>query len=234
MSYPSYGGASAANASVLDRMTFVRKTYLHLAGAIGLFVALSAAFYSAGVGASILSMLGQSQYGWLLILGGFMIVGYLGQALARSKRSLAVQYLGLGIYAIAEAIIFTPLIFIAAKMAPGVLPQAAILTLAAFAGLTGYVLVTQKDFSFMGAGMALAGIVALGVIVCSVIFGFNPGIWFSGFMVLFASGAVVYSTSKVLHNYPTDQYVAAALDLFAAVALLFWYVLRILLELQRR
>ncbi len=215
-------------------MAFIRKTYAHLAGAIALFVGLSALLYTSGIGESIVKMLGTSRYGWLLILGGFMVAGYVAQSLARSSRSIGIQYLGLGMYAVAEALIFTPLIFIAAKMAPGVLPQATIITLAAFTGLTAYVMFSNKDFSFMGTGLAIAGFVALGVIITGAIFGFSLGIWFSALMVLFASGAVVYSTSNVLRVYPTDQYVAAALDLFAAVALLFWYVLRILLELQRR
>ena len=49
-----------------------------------------------------------------------------------------------------------------------------------------------------------------------------------------ACGTILYSTSKVMHDYQTDQYVAASLELFAAVALLFWYVLRLLMSLQRR
>ena len=108
------------------------------------------------------------------------------------------------------------------------------ITLAGFTGLTAYALFSKTDFSFLGPGLAIAGFVALGVIICGALFGFSLGIWFSALMILFASGAVVYSTSNVLRVYQTDQYVAAALDLFAAVALLFWYVLRILMELQRR
>jgi len=229
-----YGNASAYAAPLDARMVFIRKTYAHLAGAVGLFVALSAVLYSVGVGDSVLALMGTSRYGWLLILGGFMISGYLAQSMARSTRSLGIQYLGLGLYAVAEALIFSPMITIAAKFAPGVLPEATIITLAAFTGLTAYVVFSKKDFSFMGTGLAIAGFVALAMIVCAVIFGFSLGIWFSALLVLFASGSVVYSTSNILRVYPTDQYVAAALDLFAAVALLFWYVLRILLELQRR
>ena len=163
-----------------------------------------------------------------------MVAGYLAQGLARSNRSLAVQYGGLALYAVAEAFIFTPMIYIAAKFAPGVLPEATIITLAAFTGLTAYVLFSKTDFSFLGPALAITGFVALGVIIVGALFGLSLGMWFSALMVLFASGAVVYSTSNVLRVYGTDQYVAAALDLFAAVALLFWYVLRILLELQRR
>ena len=79
----------------------------------------------------------------------------------------------------------------------------------------------------------VGGFVAIGLIICSVIFGFNLGIVFSGAMVLLAAGAILYTTSKVLHDYGPSQYVGAALELFAAVALLFWYVLRIVIALRK-
>ena len=52
-------------------------------------------------------------------------------------------------------------------------------------------------------------------------------------MIVFAGGAILYSTSRVLHEYQTGQHVAASLELFAAVALLFWYVLRLLMSFGR-
>jgi FtsH-binding integral membrane protein len=52
-------------------------------------------------------------------------------------------------------------------------------------------------------------------------------------MVLFAGAAILYSTSNVFLHYRTDQYVAASLSLFASIALLFWYILRILLSFRR-
>ena len=73
----------------------------------------------------------------------------------------------------------------------------------------------------------------LGLIVASFIFPISLGLWFSGAMVVFASGAILYNTSNLLHRYDPDQYVAAALSLFASVALLFWYVLQILMRLKR-
>ena len=47
---------------------------------------------------------------------------------------------------------------------------------------------------------------------------------------LLAGGAILYDTSNVLHHYPQDRYVAAALQLFASVALLMWYVLRLVMS----
>ena len=64
----------------------------------------------------------------------------------------------------------------------------------------------------------------------AMIFGFNLGLFFSFAMVAVACAAILYHTSNVLHRYRTDQHVAAALALFASVALLFWYILQIFMR----
>ena len=79
-----------------------------------------------------------------------------------------------------------------------------------------------------------AGWAAFGLIICSMLFGFNLGMVFSAGMVLLASGWILYDTSNVLHHYRTDQHVAASLALFASVALLFWYILRIVMAFTSR
>lgn len=239
--FAEFGQGMTAFAAPIDaRLAFIRRTYLHLAGAIGVFVALSYVFFVAGVGEGI----GRWAFGggsmrWLAVMGGFALLGWIGQAMAHGAKSSGAQYAGLGIYTVGEAFIFSPLIWVAAavftKQGYGnpIAPAAAI-TLIVFTALSAVVLTTKKDFEFLGMFLKVGGFVALGVIVCGLIFGFNLGLWFSGAMVLFACGAILYTTSRVLHQYRTDQHVGAALELFAAVALLFWYVLRILMQLQRR
>ncbi len=49
-------------------------------------------------------------------------------------------------------------------------------------------------------------------------------------MIGLAGAAILYDTSKVLRDYPEDRYVAASLQLFASVALMFWYVLRLFMS----
>ena len=70
---------------------------------------------------------------------------------------------------------------------------------------------------------------SVGVIVLGILFNFTLGLWFSLALVGLAAGYILYYTSAVLHHFRTDQHVAAALELFAAVALMFYYILRILL-----
>ena len=51
-------------------------------------------------------------------------------------------------------------------------------------------------------------------------------------MIALMCGFILYETSNVLHHYHTSQHVAAALAIFASLATLFWYVIRLLMSLR--
>ncbi len=227
-------GMTAFDAPVDARMAFVRRTYVHLSAAIGLFVAASWALYASGFSERFVEWLGTGRFNWLLVIGAFTLLGWLGTSMAHNVRGKGMQYGGLTLYSLGEALVFAPILFIAVRMYPGILQTAAALTVVTFAGLSGFVLMTKRDFSFMRTFLAVAGLVAFGAIICAMIFGFSLGIWFSAAMILFSAGTALYSTSKVLHTYRTDQHVAASLELFASIAMMFFYILRLLMQLQRR
>ncbi len=233
MSYYS-GAMIAERAEPSARVTFIRKTYIHLAMAILAFIGLEAFLLQPTIAEPILKTFLSGKYSWLIVLGAFMLISNIASKWASSQQTMGMQYLGLSLYVVAEAVIFVPLLYIAQSYMPEVIAQAGVVTLSLFLGLTGIVFITRKDFSFMGSILTVCGFVALGVIVCSIIFGFNLGVLFSGLMILFAAGAILYDTSNILHKYNTDQHVAASLSLFASVALLFWYVLRILMAFTSR
>lgn len=225
---------AVAQALPSDRAAFIRRTYLHLAGAILAFVAVESLLFTTGVAAAMTSFVTGSRFVWLAILGGFSLLGWFARSLIARAKSGEQQYLGLGVYVVAQALIFAPLIYIAAVFGGAdVLPIAAGLTLLLFAGLTMVVFTTRQDFSFLRGFLTIGSFVALGLILFSVLFGFSLGLIFSGAMVIFASAAILYDTSKVMKHYATDQHVAASLELFASVALLFWYVLQIVMTMRR-
>lgn len=237
--YSTYGSQnSVAMAEEWERTTFIQRTYTHLLGAIGLFVAIETIIFTIVTEAqmeNLLLWLGAGRWNWLIVLGAFIGVSWIAEHWARSSTALSTQYFGLGLYVLAEAAIFIPILFIAYKWAPNAIPAAAVMTGIIFTGLTALVFFTRADFSWMGRYLMLAGFAAMGLIVCAIIFqGLSLGIWFSALMVVFASGYILYDTSNVLHHFRTDQYVAASLALFASVALLFWYVLRIMIALSNR
>lgn len=210
------------------RAGFITRTYVHLLGAIVGFTLFEIFLFQSGLAASIAeTLLGTS---WLLVLGGFMIVGWLSSRVAATVESLPAQYAALAAYVVAEAIIFVPLLYIAQSVAPGVIQSAAAVTLIGFAGLTAVVMITKRDFSFMRSFLLWGGVVALVLVVAGSLFGFQLGTYFSVAMIAFAGVAILYDTSNVLHHYPENRAVAAALQLFASVALMFWYVLRLFLS----
>ncbi len=233
MNYDVYAG-SAAYARPDARAQFIRRTYEHLAFALLGFLVLEFALLNLP-GVERLVGLMTTGVNWLLVLGLFLVAGWIADRWARSEVSRGLQYVGLALYVLIQAVIFLPLLFIAVYLTddPTVVPAAALITGLLFAGLTLVAFTTRADFSFLRGVLLIGGLVALGLIVASVIFGFTLGVIFAVAMVGLAAAAILYSTSNIIHYYRTDQYVAASLSLFAAVALMFYYVLWILLSLRR-
>lgn len=217
------------------RVMFYKKTYTHLAMAVLLFVIVEWLFFQIDFIVDFALSMTQG-WRWLLMLGGFMFATSYAEKMALKNHNLNQQYLGLLLYVVAEAFIFIPLLFIAMmiteKGGGDILYQAAILTLSLFTGLSGVVLFTNKDFSFLKSILTIGTFIALGLIIGGMLFGFNLGLWFSVGMVVLASGSILYQTSNMIHKYSEDQYVGASLGLFASLMLLFWYILSILSRLS--
>lgn len=218
-----------AQASATERGQFIRRTYLHLAGAVLAFVGLETLLLRWS-GAQSLARSMTEGYMWLLVLGAFMVVSMVADRWARSNTSRGMQYLGLGLYVVAEAVIFLPMLFVARYYSsPEVIPVAGFITLLLFAGLTFSAFTLGTDFSFLRGILTIGGFLALGLIVASILFGFQLGTLFAAVMVVFAGATILYQTSNIMRHYRTDQHVSASLALFASVALMFWYVLRIVM-----
>jgi len=224
-------GQIVANAAESERASFIKRTYVHLAGAIGAFAVIEALLIKSGLALSFMGMLSGSKWSWLIVLGAFMLVSTVANNWAHSGVSREKQYMGLGLFVLAEAVIFMPLIYMAVARAPDVLQNAVIVTAALVGGLTFTAFSTKINFSFMGRFLMIGGFIAMGLIVASILFGFSLGLWFSGAMILFAAGSVLYSTSNIIHEYHTEQHVAAALSLFSSVGLLFWYILQFMMSM---
>lgn len=238
MSY-GYDYTLAAQASGSERAAFIRRTYAHLAGAILAFMGIETFLLN------VLSDAAQAQilrtmltgFGWLFVMLAFMGAGWIARVWAHSDTSPAMQYLGLAFYVVAWSIVFLPLLIIASHLVDKtVIPTAGILTLAVFGGLTLSVFMTRKDYSFLRPILSICSMIALGIIVVAVFFPglVGLGLFFSFAMVALVSGYILYDTSNVLLHYRTDQHVGAALELFASIAMLFWYILRIVMYTSSR
>jgi hypothetical protein len=223
---PSYTPVSELSTDA--RASFISKTYSHVAIAILLFTAIEFYLFNSGLVVPLAEWM--LSFNWLLIIGAYMLVGWAATHVAHKVESRPLQYLAMVAFVAAEAVLFAPLLLIAALKAPGIIESAVGITLLGTLGLTAVAFITRKDFSFLRGMLVWGGILALVAIVGAVLFGFELGTWFSVAMIGFAGAAVLYDTSNIIHHYPEDRYVGAALALFASIALMFWYVLRLLMS----
>jgi len=219
--------APVAAASVSERSEFIWKCYAHVVGAILAFAAVEVYLFQSGVALAIAEPMINN---WLMVLGAFMLVGWGASHVAHRIESKPAQYAVFALFIVAEALIFSPMLLMANAYAPGAIESAAGVTLLGAVGLVATAMITRKDFSFLRGMLVWIGILALVAIVGSVLFGFELGTWFSVAMIGFAGAAVLYDTSNIMHHYPSDKYVAAAMALFASIALMFWYILRLFMS----
>ncbi|QVL31564.1 Bax inhibitor-1 family protein [Telmatocola sphagniphila] len=226
---------SVAQAPSNVRLAFIRKTYATVAAASVAFVGLEAVFLNSPIRDLFFNALrGGGTFAWIALMVLFMGSGFIARVMAASRNTMT-QYLGLALYVALQAVIFMPILTIAeAKTGDHRLAlQAGIMTLTIFGGLSAAVFLSKKDFSFLGTGLTVLGFAGLGIIIAAAIGGFGLGIWFSFLMVALVCGYILYDTSNVLHHYGVNQHVGAALELFADVTMLFYYILRILLNSSR-
>lgn len=219
--------APASELAVEDRSNFIWKCYAHVVAGILAFAAIEVYLFSSGIAAAIAAPMFNN---WLLVLGGFMLVSWGASHVAHRVQSMQAQYAAYALLVVVEALIFAPLLYVADATAPGVIDSAAGVTLLGSAGLIATAMITRKDFTFLRGLLVWGGILAMVGIVASILFGFALGTWFSVAMIGFAGAAVLYDTSNIMHHYPADKYVAASMALFASIALMFWYILRLFMS----
>ncbi len=234
-----------ATRGVSARVRFIRLTYLHLLFAILAFAGLeyllqTNAFLAAKISMPFTTFAIGGSWNWGIVLAAFMAVSFVADYWADHSSSRAMQYIGLALYVVAEAVIFVPLLAIVnwktqailarGGVEPHILRDSGITTLAIFLGLTASVFISRKDFSFLRGGLCMASSAALALIFLSLSFGFNLGLVFSVGMVFLAGGYILFQTSRILAHHDPRHHVSAALALFSSVALMLWYVIRIFLR----
>src|SRR5262249_29297664 len=177
--YPLEYGYSAESMAA-ERASFIRRTYAHLAGAIVAFTAIETlllTLLSDQAKLAILNTMVGGMGSWLVVMLGFMAAGWLARYWARSGASPSSQYLGLSLYVASWVVMFLPLLIFARYyedyLGKNILGTSAILTLAVAGGLTTIVFITRKDFTFLGPILSVCTWIALGFIICGLLFGFS-------------------------------------------------------------
>lgn len=228
---------TVAMAAPADRASFYRRTYGLVAVSCAAFGLILAGLLSSPLADTLTALLfGNGMFGWLLVLGALWAVSAFANRLAFGGASQATQLAGLGIYVVAEAIIFTPLINVCLHMFGAtvalneIVAPAALSTFMLAGGLTATVFMTKTDFSFLRAVVSVGFFVALGAILVFALAGINPGTWFIVAMIGFMAAVILYYTWSVKTQFNTDQHVGAALVIFAGIATLFWYMIQLFMS----
>ncbi len=216
-----------------SRIQFLVKTYLHLIGAVVAFICIESVVISM-FKESLISIMQSNPRGMSIVLIILCFAGpFLGNMIINSSKSIVGHYVALAFYVLMYVCLFIPILTYALVFAPGgaaIVGQAAGVTVVLFAFLTVTVFVTGKDFSFLRAFLVFASLAAIGLIVASLIFGFQLGLIFTYFMIALACCYILYDTSNVMLHYPVQGYVIASVELFASVMMLFFYILRLFLS----
>ena len=113
--------------------------------------------------------------------------------------------------------------------------EALILTATVFVSLTAYVMLSKKDFSFLGGGLFAGLIIIIMWSFLSPLMGFSAGGLspvFSLVCALLFCGYILYDTSLILHHFGPDDYIVAAVQLYLDIINLFLYLLELLRMLQ--
>lgn len=216
-------GWTVAQSSAEVRMAFIQKTYvLFLAGILAAIVMGGITLNTPLFGIAQ-ALLGIPLLAFLLMMGGAWIAG----AVSRTE---GLNYVALFGFTAFVGFIMAPLLYMFEGAFPGIVAQAAFLSVLVFGSLTAYVFVSKKDFSFLG-GMLFVGLIALIIGGLANAFFFHSagaGYWMAWVSLFLFSGFVLYDTSQIIHRYDAQGYCAAALDLFLDFFNIFMAILRIL------
>lgn len=222
------------------RSAYMTRVYLHVLAGIAGFIGFTALLFTLpggqidGIEVTLNVRITDFVFGtsWLLILGGFMVVSYLSQSITAKARTRGTQYAGYAALVAANALLFVAPLTLA-SLQPGLegtISTAAWISLLAFAGLSGVGITTSKDFSFLRGIVRWGMILALVAIVAAVITGTVLGTVFIVAMIGLAGAAILYETQQIYRSFPVGTEVPAAMVLFSSLALLFWYVLQLLMN----
>ena len=241
--YSPYSQAGTARLDVQESaLPYLRRVYTLFSG--GIATAIAGALIALYAGEPVMLGSGDSTLAippmvafaiqhWIV-----MLVVYVGAFFVASamRRKPVLNVAALFAYTFITGLFLAPTLFVAQAMAShgatldaSPVRDAFLLTGGAFTGLTGYVLITKKDFSFLGAALSMGIWVVLGGLLLGFFFQsavFQLAIASVG--VLLFCGFILYDTSRILHERQDNDAVGAALRLFLDVVNLFVFLLRIL------
>ena len=143
-------GQIVANAAESERASFIKRTYLHVAGTLGALALLEFLLISSGVGQEYMQTIVSLPFYSIGAFILFMIIATVANKWAHSGVSRELQYVGLGVYVTALALYFLPLLYIASAKYPGIITHALLFTSATCCRYYLYCFYFKSEFFFHG------------------------------------------------------------------------------------
>ncbi len=230
-----------------DALPYLRKVYALFTGGIVIAIAAGLLALYAGVPVQVEAAGGTVAIPPLVAFAVnhfiVMMVVYFGAFFIASslRRAPGLNVVALFGYTFITGLFLAPTIFFAqmaasqgATLDASPVRDAFLLTGAAFTGLTGYVFISKRDFSFLGASLSMGLWVVLGAMILGIfVQSAALSLAVASVGVLLFCGYILYDTSRLLRDPEADP-VSAALRLFLDVVNLFIFLLRILASSRSR
>jgi FtsH-binding integral membrane protein len=146
----------------------------------------------------------------------------------RKKTDFPINIALVFLFNLVMGVMISPALYFYGKTQPGLIGQAAVLTIGAFGILTLYAFVSRRDFSAWGSFLMVGLWVLIGTMLLNFLFRNEAAsLWLSSVAVLLFSGLLVYDTWRLRNFYGPDDYVGAAVQIYLDLLNIFMAILRI-------
>ncbi|HVT39264.1 MAG TPA: Bax inhibitor-1/YccA family protein [Gemmatimonadaceae bacterium] len=159
-----------------------------------------------------------------------MLLAFVPLIMAQRARDRFPQNIALVfLFTFVMGVAIAPTVFVLNTRQPGVVGQAALLTLSTFGVLTAYAWTSRRDFSAWG-GFFIVGVwVIIGTSLLNLFFQNQTAyLWIAGATVLVFSGLLVFDTWRLRNAYGPGDYVLAAVNIYLDLLNMFLAILQLL------
>ncbi len=216
--------ADALESAGVARLAYLRKVYSYFF--LGILLAVGGALLT--MNSDLVFLV--AQHPWISLI---VMIGAVFFASASAKKpNMALPSLLL--FTFVSGAVISPTLYVIAHgyikgTGPGLIYNALALTTLIFAGLTAYVFISKKDFSYMGASLTIGLFIVIGASLLNIFISSSSlDLALSFVIVLLFSGFILYDTSKILKNAHEIPPTLGALNLYLDFLNLFMALLRIM------
>lgn len=203
-----------------ERATLVRRTYALVFASV--LVTIGGAYVGLSQPSIMMAVARHPIISFLLILAPLFLA-------MRLKDAFPANIGLVGLFAFAEGVWLSPILFYYGQTQPGILSQAALLTASTFAVLTLYATASRRDFSALGGFFVVGLWVLIATSLLNLFFrNETASLWLAGASVFVFGGLLVYDTWRIRNVYGPDDYVPAAVSIYLDLINLFLAILRLL------